>query len=175
VLAPASLASAVAAGVLAGAGGGAVGGLVPLAVRVSVGTILATVLVVMPLLLPRRMPQLNRETEQDLLSLGPIKWAVVNGFLLGLGFASRIGFWVWYLVPLGCVILGSPVPAAIVWATYGCVRLGAASVLAWHMHRRQDLISSLHDRVVSFRPAARRYANPAAVALAAVLALWLGF
>jgi hypothetical protein len=132
-------------------------------------------LVVSPVLSPRGMPQFDKETEQRLLGLGPVRWAVTNGFLLGLGFTSRIGFWVWYLVPLGCLVLGSPVPAAIVWATYSCVRLGTASLLAWHMHRNQELMPSLTSRVVSLRPTARRYANPAAVVLAVALALWLGF
>lgn len=80
-----------------------------------------------PLVSPRRLPQISRETEQSLLSHGPFEWATANGFLLGLGFTSRIGYWIFYLVPVGCLVTGSPIFAAAIWGMYGLTRLGIHS------------------------------------------------
>lgn len=78
----------------------------------------------------RLLPQVDRETEQRLLHHGPLRWAMENGALLGLGFASRLGTWLWYAVPVAAFATGSPAEGAIVYAVYGGVRLLVPSVLA---------------------------------------------
>jgi hypothetical protein len=122
-----------------------VGGLIPLPVRVAVGMVLALTLVAAPLVLPRRVPQLDRETDQNLLSRGPYVWALANGALLGAGFTSRIGYWIWYLVPLGCVIAGSPGLGALIWAGYGFTRLGIAAGLAYRLVHEPDRMADLQQ------------------------------
>jgi hypothetical protein len=57
----------------------------------------------------------ERETEQSLLHRGPVIWAVANGGQLGLGFTSRIGFWSWYLMPIGIFLLADPLVGALAW------------------------------------------------------------
>lgn len=153
---------------------GLAGNLVPLTVRVAVGTLLSLVLTAAPLLSPGRLPQVNRETEQSLLSIGPIKWALANGFLLGLGFTSRIGHWIWYLIPLGCFVVGSPGHGAAIWGTYGAARLGIAAAVAWKMHRRPNRMADLSRSLLSLRPLMQRLSNPTAAVLAAALTLYLG-
>jgi hypothetical protein len=69
-----------------------------------------------------------------------------NGSALGLGWSSRIGFWLWYVVPAAAVLSGSPLLGAAVWgiilgparrlggndafATWSLRRMGAARKLA---------------------------------------------
>jgi hypothetical protein len=174
VLATTAVAAGASSGALAGALTGLAGQVAPLAVRAVVGTLLGLALTVAPLLAPHRLPQINRETEQSLLGKGPIKWALANGFLLGLGFTSRIGYWLWYLVPIGCFVIGSPAYGSAVWGTYGSVRLGIAALLAWKMRRQPSQMSDLSRTLLGLRPAMRRLVNPAAALFAAALTVWLG-
>ena len=159
---------------MAGGLTGVAGQVVPFTARVAVGTLLFLALTAAPLLARDRLLQVNRETEQNLLSKGPFTWALANGFLLGLGFTSRIGYWIWYLIPLGCFVLGSPAHGAVIWGTYGCTRLGIAVVVASMMHRRPSRMSELSRRLLGLRPTVRRLSSPVTTILAATLALWLG-
>lgn len=68
------------------------------------------------------MIQCDRETPQAWIHSGPIKWAVYNGVVLGNGATSRIGFWLWYLVPGAALLAGSPLRGAIVYGAYGLAR-----------------------------------------------------
>lgn len=161
-------------GAAAGTVVGLAGGLLTLEARVVTGTVLATLLVIAPLAWPQRLPQINRETEQSLLGRGPFAWALANGFLLGLGFTSRIGYWIFYLVPVGCFVAGSPGLGALIWGTYGFTRLGAASLLAFRMHRTPSRMGELSRRLLVLRPAVRRVTNPVTVLCAFGIVLWLG-
>jgi hypothetical protein len=151
-----------------------VGGLIPLPVRVAVGMVLALTLVAAPLVLPRRVPQLDRETDQNLLSRGPYVWALANGALLGAGFTSRIGYWIWYLVPLGCVIAGSPGLGALIWAGYGFTRLGIAAGLAYRLVHEPDRMADLQQGAIQRKAEVRRLINPATSVLALAVLVWLG-
>jgi hypothetical protein len=131
-------------------------------------------LVVVPVVWPRRLPEFNRETEQSLLGLGPFRWAIINGFLLGLGFTSRIGYWTFYLIPVGCLVTGSPAMAAVIWGTYGFTRLGIVLLLAYRMHWSPTRTASLSRSLLALRPTLRRVSNPATVICALLLTLWLG-
>ena len=68
------------------------------------------------------MIEINRETSQALLELGPIRWSVVNGAALGVGFVSRIGFAAWYAIPLTAVGFGDPLLGSLVFGAYGAAR-----------------------------------------------------
>lgn len=142
--------------------------------RVAAGTFLAVLLILAPLTSPRRLPQINRETEQSLLSRGPFVWALVNGFLLGVGFTSRLGYWIFYLFPLGCLVVGSPPLGALIWGTYGLTRLGTATLLALQMHRTPTRMADLSRRLLTLQPAMRHASNPATAVCAALLTLRLG-
>ncbi len=163
------------AGSASGAAIAALGLIAPLNLRVVVGMILAWTVACAAILLPSRLPQINRETEQSLLGHGPLEWAALNGVLLGLGFTSRIGYWIWYLLPITCFILGAPVTGAIVWASYALTRLGIAVSLAGWMHHHPDQISKISRRLLRLQLRARAIAGPAAAILALALGIWLAY
>lgn len=73
--------------------------------------------------------QCDRETPQSWMRFGALRWAAVNGAMLGLGFTSRIGFWLWYVVPAGSLLLGDPWLGAAIYGLYGFVRSGAIWLL----------------------------------------------
>lgn len=54
-------------------------------------------------------------------------WAIRNGASLGLGFTSRLGFWIWYLIPASSFLLGEPLLGAALYGLYGAVR----SIAVW--------------------------------------------
>lgn len=168
-----TIAAAALAGAAAGAVLGVVGSLMPLDVRVSIGLVGALLLA--PASVVRRipLPQLTRETEQALLHRGPLQWATLNGALLGLGFTSRIGFWTWYFIPLACLTSGSSWVGALIWGSYGLVRMGVTVAAAVRM-RRVSAMVVVADALLGGRELARRSTNVAAVLLAAILVVRLG-
>lgn len=111
---------------------GLLGSTAPLQMRVAVASLLTLSGVVVGLLsltLPRFTPlQCDRETPQKWLFRGPIVWALWNGASLGFGATSRLGFWVWYVVPIGSFLVGHPFIGALFYGMYGLVR--CASVWA---------------------------------------------
>ena len=120
---------AIAAGgsaVLTGALLGLTGGLLPLQARVSSATVLSLIAMALgtwELIVGRLNPlQCNRETPQQWIRKGPYHWALRNGIALGIGITTRIGFWIWYVVPVSAFLIGRPLEGAIVYGTYGIVR-----------------------------------------------------
>lgn len=81
--------------------------------------------------------QINRETPESLLSRGPLLWSAANGALLGLAVTSRIGFWLWYMIPIGVFLSASPIAGAVIWGSYGLVRLGVLGIIAARMRRSE--------------------------------------
>jgi hypothetical protein len=124
----ASLSGAAAGAVLGGAGS-----LLPLDVRVVVATLLAPVAVCLGgiELAGRRVRplQCNRETPQRWVRLGPGRWALLNGAALGFGAISRLGFWLWYSLPLGSLLIGDPIVGGAMYGAYALLR--SASALGW--------------------------------------------
>ena len=71
---------------------------------------------------PIPVPQLNRETPKAWVERGSVYWALRNGFTLGFGASTRIGFWLWYVIPLSAILGGSVLVGGLVGAAYGVVR-----------------------------------------------------
>ncbi|MBX6765104.1 MAG: hypothetical protein IRY88_15715 [Rubrobacteraceae bacterium] len=121
--------SASFAGMLSGAALGAAGILLPFEVRVAVASLLALVALAIGSLelLGRKvpLPQFDRETPQRWLHKGALTWALLNGSFLGVGVTSRIGFWLWYVVPLGAFLFADPALGAAIYGAYSVAR-GAA-------------------------------------------------
>ena len=119
-------------GVAVGALLGSLGSVLGPDVRAIVGTLGALVAVLVSVIenSGRRvpLPQRNRETPQPWLESGSVRWALVNGVTLGAGFASRIGFWLWYVVPLGAFLSGNVVIGAVLFGLYGFGR-GLSAIL----------------------------------------------
>ncbi len=138
-----SLSSAF-AGIATGAVLGAAGSLLPLYFRLAAGSILAVVAVAVGGLefFGRRIqpPQFDCETPQRWVHKGPLRWATRNGLALGFGATSRIGFWLWYAVPLGAFLVGDPAFGALIYGTYGLIRaLGAVFILLGILRLKIDV------------------------------------
>ncbi len=118
---------------LSGAALGAAGILLPFEVRVAVASLLALAAVFIGSLemlgIRVRLPQLDRETPQRWLNKGALTWALLNGVSLGVGTTSRIGFWLWYIIPLGAFLFADPALGAAIYGAYSLVRGGAVWML----------------------------------------------
>ena len=148
--------SSALAGLAAGALLGSAGNLLPLDLRLAAGSVLAVAAAAAGALelFGRRIhpPQFDRETPQRWVHKGPLRWAIRNGLTLGFGATSRIGFLLWYVVPIGALLCGNPVLGAAIYGTYGLVRgVAAPSVLVATMRVKGDI----SEWLVLHREAAR--------------------
>jgi hypothetical protein len=98
---------------------------------ISAGALIAGLSVAQSLWERPRPFQRDRETPQWLLAAAPGVAAFVNGAYLGTGFATRVGFWAWYLIPAAALLAGSPLAAVAVCAAYATSRsLGVLQIIA---------------------------------------------
>lgn len=120
-----SLSSTI-AGVAAGIALGTLGHTLPTDGRVAIVSVVAILAVALGVLElgTRRvlLVQCDHETSQRWRRTHPFRWAIRNGSTLGIGATTRVGFWLWYAVPVGALLVGSPVLSAFVYGTYGFVR-----------------------------------------------------
>ena len=169
-----ALASAV-AGLVTGAALGTVGWLLPLDTRIAVGSILATGAVVIGglELFGRRMQpfQFDCETSQRWVDRGALRWATWHGLTLGFGATSRIGFWLWYAIPLGAFLVGDPGAGAAIYGTYALVRALGAPVILLGMTQLETDVS---DRLIERYGAARVLAAGQLVFLGVATAIVVG-
>lgn len=120
--------------VFAGAGTGGflalIGGALPAGALATGGILLAaagSIVGVVEIAGGRVRPwQFDRETPQRWARQGPLHWAIRNGAVLGVGMSSRIGFWLWYVVPLGALASGDIVLGALLYGLYSLTRTGVA-------------------------------------------------
>jgi hypothetical protein len=90
--------------------------------------------------------QWNRETPREWLLHRPLLGAFRTGLAIGSGFATRIGFWLWYVVPLAAFASGSVVAGAAIFGMYAVVRALVPVVLAGSIAVRSgSSIPSMHD------------------------------
>lgn len=98
----------------------------PLNARIAIASVLALVAVILGLLelgpRPWRVPQCDVETPQRWMNAGALRWALLNGVALGTGATSRIGFWLWYAIPISSLLVGDPLKGALIYGLYGLVR-----------------------------------------------------
>lgn len=135
---------------LAGAVLGICGGLVSPTARAAVATVLALAAVCLGAveLSGRRVPvlQLDRETPYGWLERDPLHWAVRNGAALGFGARTRLGFWLWYVIPIGAFLSASPVLGACGYGLYGLTRtLSAGGILFLEVRRERTAVSLLRQ------------------------------
>jgi hypothetical protein len=122
---------------LAGSVLGSIGGLLESPARI--GLAAAALIALGAATFRRREPwQLNRETNPDWLLLADWRTAVYNASSLGLGFTTRIGFWAFFLVPIGAFLSGSAVLGALVYSSYALTRSLASLALARVPLRSED-------------------------------------
>jgi hypothetical protein len=125
-------AAAAISGTFSGAVLGSLGAATPLQLRVLIAMALAACAIAVgirqtcgavPVL------QCNRETPRRWLQQGYLRAALKNGVALGNGSTTRVGFWSWYAIPLGALLIGDVGLSALVYGVYGTVR--ALAVWLW--------------------------------------------
>ena len=170
--------SSALAGLIAGTILGAVGGLLPTEFRFAVGGILALLAVAagsIELLGPRiPLPQFDCETPQRWVDRGALRWAMGNGLALGFGATSRIGFLLWYAVPAGALLSGSPELGAVAYGTYGLVRGSAASLMLLGLVRLRASFKEWADWLIDHDEPARVLAAGQLILLGVVVAMVVG-
>lgn len=107
----------------------------------------------------RPPPQRDRETPFAWVEGGPIGWAVRTGAALGLGITTRIGFWSWFLVPLGAILTGQVVGGASVYGTYGFTRAMGAVVVLGVARVRQKRVQEIGNWLVTRLSRTIRYSS----------------
>jgi len=134
---------------------GALGSMIDQDARTGLATLAASIGTVIGAMgLAGRSPRLlqrDHETPQRWLDYGPGVWSLLNGTVLGLGMFTRIGFWLWYVVPLGSLLVGEPRTAAYIYGAYGAMRGVASGALA-ASHRWGD--TSIEDWLIGHHPQA---------------------
>ena len=115
-----------------GAGLGVVGGALGPSTRAEVAAALAVVGLVFAALglggRPLRPLQFDRETPYAWLAPGPVSWSIRNGSAIGIGAFTRLGYWLWYAVPLGALLSASPLLGGIGYGAYALARTGGAGI-----------------------------------------------
>lgn len=126
ILALTFVAGAVSAGAAFGFLLGAVGGALDEEARLLIVAALAAggVAVGALGLFGRQVPlvQLNRETPREWLFDHPLLGTFGTGGLIGAGFLTRVGFWLWYVVPVAAFASGSGVLGASIFGAYAATR-----------------------------------------------------
>lgn len=142
-----TLAAALLGGIL-----GWVGAQASLEVRLAVATLLglAGALVGAVEVLGRRIkvPQCDVETPQAWVKESSWKWATKNGIALGMGAFSRIGFPLWYVIPMGSLLLASPAAGGAIYGSYGLFRAFPACAMYWIEYRYRFKVEPISTAVV---------------------------
>lgn len=176
------LVSTTAAGLATGFLLGAAGSVLTLEARVAAASVLALLAIVVGVfeLAVRPVPplQCDRETPQAWLHTGGLSWAVVNGLALGCGATTRVGFWLWYVVPAASLLVGTPAVGAAIYGTYGFVRgLGAWGIVAAGLMlgpKREVSLDDIALWLLRRQPAARGMAAGQLLALGLLVAIAVG-
>lgn len=137
-------------------------------------TVIWASVIVVCLLSKRPLLQIDRETSQSLLHKGPAIWSIANGGLLGLGFTSRLGYWVWYLLPLTAWASASFPVGATVWGTYGATRLLTTALIARRMAQPGSDVSTIATSMLKLHSAATRAMRGLGLVVGVALALIAG-
>lgn len=170
--------SSTVAGATAGGALGIVGGFVARDARVAAASVLAVVAIVIGGLeftaRHLRPPQFDRETAPPWLSADPLLWAIRNGLALGFGGSSRIGFWLWYVVPAGAVLVGDAVFGAALYGGYGLVRGASVWLLILVRRRRSEEDHDLNFAMVSRNDVVRTWAGGVLIAIGLSVVLVIG-
>jgi hypothetical protein len=164
------------AGATAGAMLGLAGGLVPDGWRTATAVTLGSIAIALGVCnaagrLERAYDLLDRETPQSWLDGGAARWAVLNGATLGLGVTTRIGYWLWYAVPVICLLAGQPLPGALVYGLYGLVRTGLGPLALVSVLSRIGS-GGFVARRTALRPGLLAVQGATLVALGVSLLLW---
>lgn len=140
--------SASVTGVFVGTVLGFIGSRLPDSIRLAASSVLGIVAVgiaITELSGHRVRPiQCNRETPKNWVTAGPLRWAIRNGSALGCGATTRIGYWLWYVIPVSSLLIGDEPSGAALYGLYGASRGLALWVMLFGLpFRIQDQDSGL--------------------------------
>jgi hypothetical protein len=148
--------SAVTVGFAAGSAVGFGGSKIPRDARVAISLGAAFVFAVIGVIevTGRRvpLPQLSRETTRRYgeMAMGSV---IRNGTAMGAGITTRIGFWLWYVVPVAATLSGTALGGAIIFCVYSFTR-GIAPLLLILAQPAQWRLLALVQRRLAQRTAA---------------------
>lgn len=117
---------------------------------------------------PKTIVQRNVETPLEWTSKSGAEWALKNGFALGAGVGTRIGFSVWYIMPITALALGTFFGSVAIFAVYGFCRTAFVTVL--YALSLRTSASEIADLLLRHLRSARRIAGASAVLLSIFLA-----
>lgn len=115
-----------------------------------------------------RIVQIDRETPYGWLSPGPLSWAAKNGAAIGFGAGTRLGFWLWYAIPLGALLAGNPLVGGLGYGLYSLTRTLGAGVIIVMVQRAGWTARLILDQSIRAR-AASNYALLALAVTAIVI------
>ncbi len=163
-VAAALVVAATVAGAIAGGRVGRFGGSLPEEVRlgaVGLALIGLNALFVADVLRgPVPMLQRNRTTPRRWVEESAAAWSLKAGAALGLGITNRIGFPVWYLVPVLALGTGSWIAGAAMWAAYGLLRTGITMLDGFRLAQHDGFVTTSARRLRS-EPLMRRLSSSA--------------
>jgi hypothetical protein len=116
--------------------------------------------------------QCNRETPKRWVDGGMATWSTRTGAALGFGATSRLGYSLWYCVPLSALMIGDLVAGAVIYGLYAFVRTAAAVALV-AAGRRSDL-NEVADWLLARRHVARLVSAAQLLLVGLVVAVSVG-
>lgn len=119
-----------------------------------------------------RILQCDRETPQRWVHKGALRWAAQNGLALGCGATSRLGFWLWYSVPAGALLVGRPELGAAIYGTYGLIRGMAVWIIILTMTHSPKI--DFADWLITRNPIAHRLAAAELMLLGLIVVVTIG-
>jgi hypothetical protein len=147
------------AGLAAGAILGLLGSAFSDAIRAAAAVVLALVVIIVGTveLTGLRVPmiQVDRETPFNWRHAGPIGWALRQGAAIGFGARTRLGFWLWYVIPIGAFISASPLLGAVGYGLYAFTRTVSVTGIV----SLQNLRDMSGVRIMEFKSDARVITN----------------
>jgi hypothetical protein len=107
--------------------------------------------------------QRNQATAQSWMRFGATINSAANGIAMGIGFSTRIGYWLWWALPVVAVLSGSWRIGAPLFVLYASVRAGIAVLFSLLGEARHETAHRLQDRLASLSPVMRRACSAALV------------
>lgn len=99
--------------------------------------------------------QRDQATNQRWMRFGATVNSAANGVAMGIGFATRIGYWLWYVLPIVAVLSGSWRTGALLFFAYASVRAGIGVFFAVTGETRRESAHRLQDYLARLNPLMR--------------------
>lgn len=120
----------------------------------------------------RHIPQFDRETSPPWTMSGPYQWAFIDGAMLGLGWATRIQYAVWYVIPIAAFLYADPLVGAVIYGAYGVGRMWGTWLIPILRRRTYESDSVFVSRLLAAISRANSICGIASITVGAVLVTW---